>query len=84
MEVVAQLPEGDKYCIKQLVDLQVPCLGIVEDLIDVVHWSLDRPNSPRGVPGIYLHRHGLGELPIFWIRKGLISLGPHDHLVIRA
>jgi hypothetical protein len=37
LEVVAQLPESDEYCIKQLVDLQVPCLGFVEDLANVLH-----------------------------------------------
>jgi hypothetical protein len=37
LELVAQLPGGDEDCIKQLVDLQVPCLGLVEDFADVVH-----------------------------------------------
>jgi hypothetical protein len=32
LEVVAQLPGIDEYCIKQLVDLQIPCLGFMEDL----------------------------------------------------
>jgi hypothetical protein len=31
LELVAQLPGGDEDCIKQLVDLQVPCLGLMED-----------------------------------------------------
>jgi hypothetical protein len=45
---VAQLPESDEYCIKQLVDLQIPCLGFVEDLADVVYRTLDGPDPPRG------------------------------------
>jgi hypothetical protein len=45
---VAQLLRGDEDGIKQLVDLQVPCLGLIEDLADVVHRSLDGPDPPRG------------------------------------
>jgi hypothetical protein len=47
-EVVTQLPGGDEDCIKQLVDLQVPGLGLVEDLADIVHRTLDGPDPPRG------------------------------------
>jgi hypothetical protein len=50
LEVVTQLPGGDEDCIKQLVDLQVPGLGLVEDLIDVVHWTLYGPDPPGGGP----------------------------------
>jgi hypothetical protein len=68
LEVVAQLSRGDEYFIKQLVDLQVPCLGLMEDVADVVHQSLDGPNPPEGGRGrvrhVYLHRLGLRDLPI--------------------
>jgi hypothetical protein len=33
------------------MDLQVPCLGLVEDLTDVVHRALDGPDPPRGGGG---------------------------------
>jgi hypothetical protein len=46
--VVAQLPGGDEDCIKQLVDLQVSCLGLVEDLTDVVHRILNNPDPVGG------------------------------------
>jgi hypothetical protein len=45
---VAQLPGGDEDCIQQLVDLQVPSLGLVQDLTDVVHRTLDGPDPPGG------------------------------------
>jgi hypothetical protein len=48
LEVVVQLSGSDEYCIKQLVDLQIPCLGFVEDLTDVVHRALDSPDPPGG------------------------------------
>jgi hypothetical protein len=48
LEVVAQLPGSDEYCIKQLVDFQISCLGFVEDLADVVHRALDGPDPPGG------------------------------------
>jgi hypothetical protein len=51
LEVVAQLPGGDEDWIKQLVDLQVPCLGLMEDLADVVHWMLDSSDPPGGGRG---------------------------------
>jgi hypothetical protein len=47
LKVVTQLPEGDEDCIKQLVDLQVPDLGLVEDLADLVHRTLDSPDPPE-------------------------------------
>jgi hypothetical protein len=36
LEVVAQLPLCNEYCVKQLMCLQVSCLGIMQDLTDVV------------------------------------------------
>jgi hypothetical protein len=33
---------------------QVPYLGIMEDLTDVVYWELDSTDSPWGVQFIYL------------------------------
>jgi hypothetical protein len=48
LEVVVRLLGGDEDCIQQLVDLQVPGLGLVEDLTDVVHRTLDGPNPPGG------------------------------------
>jgi hypothetical protein len=48
LEVESQLPRSDEDCIKQLMDLQVPCLGLVEDFADVVHQSLDGPDPPEG------------------------------------
>jgi hypothetical protein len=50
VEVVAQLPRGDEDYIKQLMDLQVPCLGLV-DFADAVHQSLDGSDPPRGGSG---------------------------------
>jgi hypothetical protein len=66
LEVESQLPRSDEDCIKQLMDLQVPCLGLVEDFADVVHQSLDGPDPPEGggVRCIYFHWCGLRELLI--------------------
>jgi hypothetical protein len=59
---VMQLPRGDEDCIKQLVDLQVPSLGLVEDLADVVHWTLDGSDPPGGgVRCVYFHWSGPGS-----------------------
>jgi hypothetical protein len=41
LEVVARLPGGDEDCIKQLMDLHVPRLGLMEDIVDIVHRSLE-------------------------------------------
>jgi hypothetical protein len=49
LEVVVQLPGGNEDSKKQLMVLQVPCHGLVEDFADVVHRSLDGPDPPRGV-----------------------------------
>jgi hypothetical protein len=49
LEVVAQLPGSDEYCVKQLVDLQIPCIGFMEDLADVVHRALDSLDPLGGV-----------------------------------
>jgi hypothetical protein len=38
---MAQLPVCDENCIKQLMHFQVPCLGVKEDLTDVVYRALD-------------------------------------------
>jgi hypothetical protein len=43
-----QLPGGDEDCIKQLVDIQEPGLGLVGDLTAVVHQTLDGPDPPEG------------------------------------
>jgi hypothetical protein len=43
---VVQHPRGDEDCIKQLVDLQVSGLGLMKDLADVVHQSLDDSDPP--------------------------------------
>jgi hypothetical protein len=51
LEVVAQLPGSDEHYIKQLVDLQIPCLGFVEDFADVVHRALDGPDPSGGGGG---------------------------------
>jgi hypothetical protein len=71
LEVVAQLSGSDEYCIKQLMDLQVPRLGHVEDLADVVHRSLDGPDPPGVVWPIYFHGLKLRELSILWIQRDL-------------
>jgi hypothetical protein len=44
---VAQLSGGNGDCIKRLMDLQVPCLGLMEDLANVVHRALDCSDPPR-------------------------------------
>jgi hypothetical protein len=41
LEVVARLPGSDEDCIKQLMDLHVPRLGLMEDIADIVHWLLE-------------------------------------------
>jgi hypothetical protein len=51
LKVVTQLPRGNEDCIQQLVDLQVPSFGLVEDLTNVVHWTLDGSDSPGGGGG---------------------------------
>jgi hypothetical protein len=52
---MAKLPGCDENCIKQLMHYQVPCLGIMEDLTDVVYRTLDSTDSPWGFQFIYLH-----------------------------
>jgi hypothetical protein len=73
LEVVAQLPGGDEDWIKQLVDLQVPCLGLMEDLADVVHWMLDSSDPPggAGVWCVYFHWCGIRVLLILWVWRDL-------------
>jgi hypothetical protein len=69
---VAQLLGGDEDCIKQLMDLQVPHLGFVEDFVDIVHRSLDNSDPPGGgVRCVYFHWCGLREFPILWVWKDL-------------
>jgi hypothetical protein len=46
---MAQLPECDENYIKQLMHFEVPCLGIMEDLTDVVYRALDSMDPPWGV-----------------------------------
>jgi hypothetical protein len=48
LEVVVYLPGGNEDYIKQLVDLQVPRLGFVEDFADEVHRTLDGSGPPGG------------------------------------
>jgi hypothetical protein len=61
LEVVAELPGGDDDCIKQLMDLQVPYLGLVEDFADVVHRSLDGLDLPEGSGASISIGAGLGS-----------------------
>jgi hypothetical protein len=42
------------------VDLQIPHLGLVDDLADVVHQSLDGPDPPRGGASVSISM-GLGS-----------------------
>jgi hypothetical protein len=68
---VAQLPGGNKDCIKQLMDLQVPCLDLMEDL---AQWGLARL-SPWA-------RASRAPGPLD--PKGPLRSGTRDCLVIRA
>jgi hypothetical protein len=52
---MVQLPECNKNYIKQLMHFKVPCLGIMEDLTDIVHRALDGTDPHWGVWFIYLH-----------------------------
>jgi hypothetical protein len=46
---------------KQLVDLQVPCLGFVEEFVDEVHRTLDGPSPPGGSGASISMGAGLGS-----------------------
>jgi hypothetical protein len=43
---MAQLSRYNENCIKQLIHFLVPCLGIMEDLTNVVHRVLDGTDPP--------------------------------------
>jgi hypothetical protein len=43
----------------------------VEDLPDVVHWSLDGPDPPGGIRCVYFHQCGLREFSILWVQRDL-------------
>jgi hypothetical protein len=51
---VTQLTGCNENCIKQLMHLQVPCLGVIEDLANVVDRALDGPD-PLGGGGALEH-----------------------------
>jgi hypothetical protein len=65
LEVVVRLLGGDEDCIQQLVDLQVPGLGLVEDLTDVVLRTLDGPNPMGGSNASISIRAGPGSSQSF-------------------
>jgi hypothetical protein len=46
-----QVPRGNEDCIQQLVDLQLSIFGLVLDLVDVVHQTMDGPDPPGGGGG---------------------------------
>jgi hypothetical protein len=74
LKVVAQLPRGNEDNIKQLVDLQVPCLGLVVDLANVVHRPLDSPDPPGARVGpVHL-------FPSVRVRGPPAPLGPEEPL----
>jgi hypothetical protein len=43
---MVQLPGCNENYIKQLIHFQVPCLGIMEDLTNVVYQALDSMDPP--------------------------------------
>jgi hypothetical protein len=59
LEVVTQLPGSNENRVKQFMYFQVPCLCIMDDLSDVLHWAMDGPNRPEGIRRVYLHGLGL-------------------------
>jgi hypothetical protein len=46
LEVMAQLPSCNEDCVKQFMHLKIFCLGIMEDITDVVDWCLYSLDSP--------------------------------------
>jgi hypothetical protein len=60
LKVVARLPGCNEDYIKQFMHFQIPCLGLVENLIDVVDWSLYGSDPPGG-GGWWIDLHWLGS-----------------------
>jgi hypothetical protein len=48
LEVIAHIPGSNENCIKQFMHFHVPCLGVIEDLTDVVHQTMDNTDHPWG------------------------------------
>lgn len=41
LEVLAELSGRNQDCIQELLDLQIPSLGLIQDFTDEIDWALD-------------------------------------------